>query len=492
MARFNAEFVRVIDIPYAAEIIAERFDNALELMGNHAIVYGGAIRDIIAGLPIGGDLDIAANAHVYNQIVANFSHSSKWSRVGAGAMPNTRTKVRGGHIVGTSSGRLSGKAYPPKSKYKHSSSGATRQNPYGKSMPITATATFETFDNARVQVVRAKDSIGDALASLNSVFNLARYTDIRCCAFSLNSIGEVFELVDGAYIDCKDKVLRINEIKDPARFDNLEIRINKLVKRGWTSKINLAKVRVKLKQLRNKELEKNKVKMKKTAGLPHAVKDATDKLLAGLINIKKRKKSGYAVEISANIQEVIGEDATGFVDRLRYEYGLDCARVPSHPGCITYICDSRVTAIRIRNHFAEAVVHLAETRVEDPKQASEVYGRAVKSAPPFRKQKTQHRRVNLEERSGQIMLMKTAPLPEKQTMPADAPPSFVSEPVASEQDDAPEQIDVSTYGEVITKSVSAGRSENVWKDPRVKSKGQQRHVFTADEKLKTIKEKKTR
>ncbi len=49
-----------IEFSDAVELISEKFDNALELADKDALVYGGAVRDLVAGLPLKGDLDIVS------------------------------------------------------------------------------------------------------------------------------------------------------------------------------------------------------------------------------------------------------------------------------------------------------------------------------------------------------------------------------------------------------------------------------------------------
>ncbi len=78
------ELFRKVDVKSAAEIIAERFDDALDLMHNDALVYGGAIRDIAAGLPILGDLDIASAGQIHNHTIGFFRMSSKWTEMRQG------------------------------------------------------------------------------------------------------------------------------------------------------------------------------------------------------------------------------------------------------------------------------------------------------------------------------------------------------------------------------------------------------------------------
>ena len=67
-----------VDIPWALSCIEEKFDDALIMLKNNCLIYGGAIRDIIAELPIRGDLDIAIPYNTYNRILSAFDNSSRW------------------------------------------------------------------------------------------------------------------------------------------------------------------------------------------------------------------------------------------------------------------------------------------------------------------------------------------------------------------------------------------------------------------------------
>ena len=188
------EFIKLIDIPHAAEIIAERFDNALELMGEDGIVYGGAIRDLVAGEPIAGDLDIAVNYYGYPVIFQEFSKNPKWTKV---AVNGRRPKAEPVPYAET------GKKGMPGRLTLTTSYGSSRGDSYRKIMPISDVVTFETFDKARVQIVRVKNSgFSNMSDPFEATFKLAREADLRCCSLAMNTLGKIFELVDGAYADC--------------------------------------------------------------------------------------------------------------------------------------------------------------------------------------------------------------------------------------------------------------------------------------------------
>ena len=252
------ELFKKIEVTSTAEIIAERFDDALDLMHRNALVYGGAIRDIVAGLPILGDLDIAAAGVIYSHTVSFFRMSSKWTEMRQGPAPTS--PLSAGLIQRTT--RTTAR---PKKKYPLPKLAVTtspklavakkQTNPY-HTKSVSAVTTFETFDNAKVQIMLAS-STDPTKGSVQSTFEIVKNVDIRCCGLALDSNGNVYEIVNGAYQDCIDRVLRINKVDDNLELEYLKDRIKKLKARGWTSKINISSIEARLKK---KEQERKKAR----------------------------------------------------------------------------------------------------------------------------------------------------------------------------------------------------------------------------------------
>lgn len=245
------ELFKKIEVTSATEIIAERFDDALDLMHKDALVYGGAIRDMVAGLPILGDLDIAAAGAIYSHTVSFFRMSSKWTEMRQGP---ALTSSLPGLIQKTARPSVPAKA---KKKYPSPKLTVTKKqtNPY-HTKSISAVTTFETFDNAKVQIMLASSN-DPTKGAVQSTFEIVKNVDIRCCGLALDSSGNVYEIVNGAYQDCIDRVLRINKVDDNLKLEYLKDRIKKLKARGWTSKINISSIKARLKK---KEQEKKKAK----------------------------------------------------------------------------------------------------------------------------------------------------------------------------------------------------------------------------------------
>lgn len=200
-------FVREIpDVEFVMEVIAERFDDALGFMTEGTIVYGGAVRDALAGMQICGDLDLSVSGPQYNWVKSAFESAAKW--------------------ISTSDPR---KAAP----YRKLLSTA------GPAIPAQKIRKIETFRN--LHGMEAQILMPESLDSDNlmSAVSLAREVDIVCCAVFMTKDGRVFEAVPGAYDDCVNRLLRINKEVGPANVETLSKRVEKLVSRGWKSEIDL-------------------------------------------------------------------------------------------------------------------------------------------------------------------------------------------------------------------------------------------------------------
>ncbi len=330
------EFVRLIDIPHAAEIIAERFDNALELMGKNGIVYGGAIRDLAAGMPIAGDLDIAVSHYGYPTVLGEFTTSSKWTKV---AVNGCRPKAEPRPFAETS-------------KKKRTASITLDSRPYGlksdyhKITPISTVVTFETFDRARVQIVRVKTAPGNMTDPLGTLFELARGADMRCCSLAMNTLGKIFELVDGAYADCIKRVLRINDVEDESRFANLEERIKKLITRGWTSEVDITKAKAKIRRMELERLKREKEFFEK---MKLSSKKCRDDEIDEYVAIVPGHSGGIEFIVYRSLSPKINMNVDSAVDMFRKMHLLDIKEINRTAKTIKY----SVRNMRIADHVKE-------------------------------------------------------------------------------------------------------------------------------------------
>jgi hypothetical protein len=240
------EFFREIDFPDALELIAEKFDNAVNLIGSNGVVYGGAIRDLIAGFPLSSDLDIACSYNNHKYVVKAFDNSEKWVR------GNFRRRK---HKSVTN----------PFDIETHPFLKSRGRNPYEKA-PISSVVDFYSCDNMKVQLMRPAvrpDGLGPAVEVVKAV-------DIACCGLMMDASGRIFEVIEGAYHDCNDRVLRLNERNPNVDVKALKERIRKLEERGWLSKINMRKLvrnARKAEEAKKKHMQKMMEEKKKMAGV---------------------------------------------------------------------------------------------------------------------------------------------------------------------------------------------------------------------------------
>jgi hypothetical protein len=203
----------VLDAGFVSELIGERFDNALELMTQNAVVYGGAVRDALADLPLVGDLDIAAAPRDVHTMQNSFLKNPKW--ISSQPLPSERR-------IGKS--------------------------PTGVHLaPMDGVTEFVTINGATVQLMA---SAGQGKSHLERALYVARSVDFVCCAVVLLSDGRVFEALPGAYDDCRERILRVNESSDTIYLESMPSRVEKLTSRGWKSDIDVPSTVAKIKRER--------------------------------------------------------------------------------------------------------------------------------------------------------------------------------------------------------------------------------------------------
>lgn len=272
------DYIVELDTPWVAETIDEVFDGAPELLSDNAVIFGGAIRDVIANMPLYGDLDIAVTEYEVGRISNTFSDSPKWIKFDS-SMPKKSRVLK----------PMTNKKSPGPSSTPILKSNMTlslRSKDY-KNVPIKNMISFYTSDNHKAQILivpypkKVKDD--SILNYLDVSMLLARQVDIRCCGVVMTKNGRVYEVVEGAYKDCIDKVLRIHYINADTDLNRLQQRIQKLTERGWKSEINIKEVGKKVNKLKAIEAAKEKVRAAKEEKLialnNQAAQESKDKLL---------------------------------------------------------------------------------------------------------------------------------------------------------------------------------------------------------------------
>ena len=195
---------------WVQETITEKFDNALGLMTKNSVVFGGAIRDCVAGFPLEGDLDIVVSSVEGLEVTKNFANNPKW--IACNKAPVLR---KGGYAA----------------------------------LPISGVHSYVNNSGYITQIIITKDP---AIDPMGAVLNFARSVDIVCCGMVMMYNGRVYEVIDNAYTDALNKVLNIN--KEAYNTVQIAERLAMLEKRGWKignsvkkdlSKINKSKTKVK-------------------------------------------------------------------------------------------------------------------------------------------------------------------------------------------------------------------------------------------------------
>lgn len=220
-------FLNVTNIaPYGVEILEDLFDDAISTIERNEInkgkgkhyLYGGAIRDLLAGLPIEGDLDVLTTCIA--SLDTLFASNPKWGRVKEKSIPETQISV---------------------DKVKKD----LADSPSLYSLIKKGDVTKETFDflvkskyNAAHKYINIHRKQVDLIECSNIHAHVLN-TDLLCCCLLMSLEGKIYEMVEGALADCQSRILRINPFCKTIEKEALKNRIDKLEKRGWTSIIKL-------------------------------------------------------------------------------------------------------------------------------------------------------------------------------------------------------------------------------------------------------------
>lgn len=222
----NSNYIREIEnVEWVQELLMERFGNATELVTSNSIIYGGAIRDCIAGKELIGDLDFSVPLSEFNIVINSFLVNTKW-------IPTSGL------------------------------TGYTTDDQYQDNASIENISSFKHMGGGIVQLVAASETRDSAL---ESAINVARQVDIICCGIVMLSDGRIFETVPGAYEDCIKGILRINPNHKAVKVETIRRRVEKLQNRGWTNTIDIEKVIKAVNAAKIKEEKKRQKLMKQTS-----------------------------------------------------------------------------------------------------------------------------------------------------------------------------------------------------------------------------------
>ena len=234
----NGEYLlylqEIKDTEWVIELISEQFDDAMNMMTKNSVIYGGAVRDCLAGKDLIGDLDIAVSASESTTMINKFVKNPKW--------------------VNVSNNNKRSESHYKKFSLTHSFFG----EPSRKSVFQTAPQimTFKTLGNKTVQIIILSPTDDDPF---QTVTTMVKQVDIVCCGVILTNDNKVFEVVPNAYKDCKKHVLHLNNACYVKDIENFKQRIEKLSERGWINEININKVIRTVNRKRKQKIENEKI-----------------------------------------------------------------------------------------------------------------------------------------------------------------------------------------------------------------------------------------
>lgn len=275
------------EIPGILEELGEIFDNAIDLLTPNAIVYGGAIRDVVAGMELKGDLDIAVAPQEAGALIGTFLNDAKWIEPQVCLGPGDI--IRQGHRPDAGP-RVS----PSSSSSKKWGSPRLSSSNYEDLAPIEKVKTFKTIGGVRVQIVTSSAS---EKSPMENVLEVVKNVDIICCGLCMMFDGRVFEVVKGAENDCLKKILRMNyDSCNLVDLDRAKKRLEHLKSRGWKMSVNMKELERKIKKKAKEALRKKEEEMERLFGNR-----------SGLIErLAQREHGSPYIHFSSKVSKTIG------------------------------------------------------------------------------------------------------------------------------------------------------------------------------------------
>jgi hypothetical protein len=121
-------------------------------------------------------------------------------------------------------------------------------------------ALFRTCNNVSAHVICSKlktNMRGDGGDRLESALFIVKNVDMTCCGMAMDKEGVVYEVVEGAYEECKSRILTVNKGTQSLHIQKLIERSAMLEKRGWKNSIDIALAEKIVKEILEKENEKH-------------------------------------------------------------------------------------------------------------------------------------------------------------------------------------------------------------------------------------------
>jgi hypothetical protein len=203
----------ILDTSWVVELISEQFDDAINMMTTDSIIYGGAVRDCLAGKTLLGDLDIIVPSAEHHILINKFIQNPKWLLINR-----------------TQKGR--------------------EREPFNPFLPVNNNHSYE---NSKISGITSFKTLGDKIVQIvelpttddtpfQSAVRFVKQVDIVCCGVILTNNGRVFEVVPNAYNDCKKNILCLNTTFNINNIEGFQSRIKKLVAREWHNAVDMNQV----------------------------------------------------------------------------------------------------------------------------------------------------------------------------------------------------------------------------------------------------------
>lgn len=185
--------MKKIFMPEIYKPLIEKFGKLPYCITATSYIYGGAVRDVLAGKEIKGDLDIAVPS----------------SRIETVSLIGTIRRLATGWVI---------------------KSEIMKNSPYESGPPISKVIDLENKDLGSVaQIIIAER---DPSGRITPAINIVETVDIVCCGVALDCFGYLYEAVPDAIEHCKAHILVAtkNANKDRKLYKQ---RVKKLRDRGW-------------------------------------------------------------------------------------------------------------------------------------------------------------------------------------------------------------------------------------------------------------------
>ena len=372
-------YLKEIDHVSILESIDEVFDSATSLLTLNAVMYGSTVTALIAGLPICGDLDVAVSNQEYMKLCQNFASSVKWIQVdGKRIMERTTPSVARAFKLTTSPSYSSG-------GNPYSKGGG---NPYAeaKHLPVSKTATFQSLNSNRVQIVESKFMTGDRL---EDALAIVRRVDFTFCGMAVDRYGRMLEAIEHAYDDCNQRVIRIQDYQPRTDPKHLRTRLQKYITRGWSLTMSIDQAMANL----------NKAKAEHAKSMVGKSKSKKKQQRYSLFKLKNDKDKGVVIESKKAGQTMIGSNniiRSSVRSFASSHFGISIDSTVNAYGYLILwaVGGKRMTGAQATEIARLASAHLVEKfkldpkklRVEDKHQKlATMYGEKPKVAEPSHK-----------------------------------------------------------------------------------------------------------